>query len=121
MVNQKAKIPGYDNEIWFSEEGITNVLSFVHTFESGLDISYKKPNTFTLKRKKFNGHSDMTFKMHRSGLHYWEDPLAFCMLNTVEENNKARNSRHPSSGVPEGQGGIRFRQRFNLGFEDRSD
>ena len=50
-----------------------------------MDISYKKPSTFTLKRKKFNGHSDMTFKMHRSGLHYWEDLLAFCMLNTVEE------------------------------------
>jgi hypothetical protein len=35
MVNHKAKIPGYDNEIWFSEEGIANVLSFVHTLESG--------------------------------------------------------------------------------------
>ena len=104
MVNQKAKIPGYDNEIWFSEEGITNVLSFVHTWESSLDISYKKPSTFTLKRKKFNGRSDMTFKMHCLGLNYWEDPLAFCMLNTVQENmqrfTKQEILRRPSERCP---------------------
>ena len=67
----------------------------------------------------------MTFKMHRSGLHYWEDPLAFCMLNTVEEYMQRFTKREirdrPTSGVPEGQGRIRFRQRFNLGFEDRCD
>ena len=28
----------------------------------------------------------MVFKMHRSGLHYWADPRAICMVNTVEEN-----------------------------------
>ena len=108
MVNQKAKIPGHDNEIWFSEEGIANALSFVHTLKSGLDISHKKPGVFTLKRKKFNGHSDMVFKMHRSGLHCWEDPLAICMLNTSRRKHaalhQARDSRRPSSGVPEGQG-----------------
>jgi hypothetical protein len=86
MVNQKTKIPGYDNEIWFSNEGIANVLSFVHTLDSGLDITYKKPSVFTLKRKKFNGQPDMVCRLHHSGLHYWEDPLAFCMLNTVKEN-----------------------------------
>jgi hypothetical protein len=43
MVDQKAKIPGYDNEIWFSEQGITNVLSFKHTLDSDLDISYNRP------------------------------------------------------------------------------
>ena len=53
-VNQKANIPGYDNEIWFSEKGIANVLSFVHTLKSGLTFPHKKPSVFTLKRKKFN-------------------------------------------------------------------
>ena len=93
MVNQKAKTAGYDNEIWFSEEGIANVLSFVHTLESSLDISHKKPSVSTLKRKKINGHPDMVFKMHRLGLHYWEDPLAFCMLNTAKKTCSGSQSK----------------------------
>lgn len=84
MVNEEAKIPGNDNEIWFSEEGIANVLSFKHTLDSSLNISYNRPDKqFVLARKEFNGHPDMVFRMHDSGLHYWEDPLAFCMLNTT--------------------------------------
>jgi hypothetical protein len=87
LVNQKAKIPGYDCEIWFSKKGIANVLSFKHTKASGLWIEYDcGADGFTLERKWFNDHSDMLFQMHDSGLHYWEDPKAFCMLNTVEEN-----------------------------------
>jgi hypothetical protein len=41
--DQKAKIPGYDNEIWFSNKGIAHVLSFKHTKASGLDISTSSP------------------------------------------------------------------------------
>ena len=95
MVNQKAKIPGYDNEIWFSEEGIANVLSFKHALNSGLDISYNRPaKQFVLARREFNGHPDMVFRMHDSWLHYWEDPLACCLQNTVKKHaavHKATN------------------------------
>ena len=87
MVDHKVKIPGYNNEVWFSKQGIANVLSFKHTLDSSLDISYNRPaKQFVLVRKEFNGHPEMVFRMHDSGLHYWEDPLAFCLMNTVEEN-----------------------------------
>jgi hypothetical protein len=42
-----------------------------------LDISYNRPvKQFILAIKEFNGHLDMVFRMHDSGLHYWQDPLA---------------------------------------------
>jgi hypothetical protein len=87
LVDQKAKIPGYDNEIWFSDKGIANVLSFKHTKASGLWIEYDcGADHFPLERKRFNGHPDMVFQMHDWGLHHWEDPNAFCLLNNIEEN-----------------------------------
>jgi hypothetical protein len=94
MVDQKAKIPGYDNEIWFSEKGITNVLSFKHTKASGLWIEYDcSADRFTLEMEQINGHPDMVFRMHDSGLQYWEDPRACCMLNTVEKNMQRLTQR----------------------------
>jgi hypothetical protein len=86
LVSQKATIPGYHKEVWFSSKAITNIIAL-----SNLTQQYRV--TYDSDDSMFVVHrgpdkSDMEFRMHSSGLHYYDprEEKNVMFVNTVAEN-----------------------------------
>ena len=89
IVKRKAMMPGYKKEVWFSERAITNIVCLKNlnqqyrvTYDSYDDLGF-------VVHRESEGKPDMHFKMHESGLHYY-DPR---VVNTVAENKKGFTTR----------------------------
>jgi hypothetical protein len=85
--------------VWFDKRAVTNILSFKHV-KSQYRITYDSAvsDVITVHREE-HGKPDMHFRMHPSGLHYY-DPVeeALIFLQTVEEN-KAKFSKREVEGA----------------------
>ena len=81
VVRHKATLPGYKNQIWFSDKGIANILS-VKNVRDHHKITYNcDAAMYTVHRQK---HPNLEFKMIDSGLHvYVPGDKALTFVNTV--------------------------------------
>lgn len=71
LVNQKAKVPGYRQAVWFSKNALTNILSLKNLIKQ-YRVTYdsEKATEFVVHRENV-GMPDMHFVMHESGLHIY--------------------------------------------------
>jgi hypothetical protein len=93
-LNKVAMFEELGCEVWFSSRAITNILSLAAiqqqyqvTYDSGVETN------FVVHQSK-HGLSDMIFRMHCSGLHYY-DPSeeGFTFIETVDNNKLAFTKR----------------------------
>jgi hypothetical protein len=87
-INEVANFEGFEREMWFSRDGMTNILSFL-LVKSEYDITYDG-DAFIIHRVA-KGYSDMVFKPHKSGLHVYnpDNPrglASYSFMETVESN-----------------------------------
>jgi hypothetical protein len=99
-IGQVANFDGFKNEVWFSRDAITDILSF-SLFEKEHDISYNG-DAFIVHRAA-HGFPDMVFKPHKSGLHVYDphDPRGMASYSFMEtvESNKALFTRQQLDGA----------------------
>jgi hypothetical protein len=88
LVSQKAMIPGYKKEVWFSTRALTNIIALSNLIQQ-YRVTYDSVNLmFVVHRGPEK--PNMEFRMHKSGLHYYDprsqknEQLAF--VSTVAEN-----------------------------------
>jgi hypothetical protein len=88
QVNQMASIGKNKLLVWFSTKAITNILSLKEVTKN-YHVTYDSYNNAFVVWREEQGLPNMVFKMHRSGLHYY-DPTddGFLFVVTVADNMK---------------------------------
>jgi hypothetical protein len=96
VVEHKCRIEGYPRELWFSDKGMANILSFryVRQCHPQLKISYQvKESIFTIHRHTIN-FPDMVFPILECGLHYFHPSSdGMVLVNTVVNKKKMFTKR----------------------------
>ena len=91
-IKQKATMPGYNQDVWFDERAITNIIAL-----KNLTKQYRV--TYDSLDSKFVVHrphkTSMAFEMHSSGLHIYQPKHNedFAFVETVEENKHGLTKR----------------------------
>jgi hypothetical protein len=95
LVSQKATIPGYNKKVWFSTRAITNIVALSNLIQQYRITYYSNDLTFVVHCEP--DKSNMEFRMHKSGLHYYDprtrknERLSF--VNTVAKNKSSFSKR----------------------------
>jgi hypothetical protein len=93
QIRHKASITGYYHDVWFSKYAITNIIALSNLIKQYRVTYDSNDQTFVVHRETSN-LPDMEFKMHSSGLHYYEpEKNDFTFVNTVDDNKKAFTKR----------------------------
>jgi hypothetical protein len=88
VVGKKATIRGYKKEVWFSKDAITNIISLSNLIQQ-YRVTYDSNDLMFIVHRE-PGTPNMEFRMHESGLHYYDprkmknEQMAF--VSTVAEN-----------------------------------
>jgi len=96
VVTRKATISGYHKQVWFSKRAITNIMALSNMIQQ-YRVTYDSDEQMFVVHRETTGKPDMHFRMHPSGLHYYDprdeavDELAF--LDTVSENKEGFTKR----------------------------
>jgi hypothetical protein len=92
-VHHKAKVKGYHTHVWFSERVITNILALSNVIKQ-YRVTYDSNEKMFIVHRHSHGMPNMEFRMHKSGLHYY-DPrdVEFTLINTVSENKEGFTKR----------------------------
>ena len=98
-VNQKAKIPGYNNNVWFSRRDTTKIIALKNITEH-YRVNYDRTYQMFILHREVSGLPNMKFLMHDSGLHYYEPTKKdLVFLKTVSKNKKVFSKRQIKSVV----------------------
>ena len=85
MIDKMAEIEDC-HEVWYSKKAVTNILSLKFVGEI-YHVNYDSHDESFVFHQDQHGMPDLVFKMHHSGLHFF-DPRGddFAFVTTVEEN-----------------------------------
>jgi hypothetical protein len=86
-VHHKAKISSYQHEVWFDKDAITNIIALSNLITQYRVTYDSNDKAFVVHRESVN-KSNMHFRMHHTGLHYYDpkdDDFTF-NITTVSEN-----------------------------------
>ena len=93
MIDNKASIDGYPLKAWFSKKAITNILALSNLTQQ-YRVTYDSNDHVFIIHRESEGKTNMEFKMHSSGLHYY-DPCntAVVMVSTGKGNKEGFTKR----------------------------
>jgi hypothetical protein len=95
LVSQKAAIPSYNKKVWFSTRAITNIVALSNLIQQ-YRITYDKNDLMFVVHHEPD-KADMEFRMHESGLHYYDPHTRknerLSLVNTVAENKSSFSKR----------------------------
>ena len=93
-VTHQATVRGYQNHVWFSKRAITNIIALRNLMRQCRVTCNSDDLMFVVHREK-DGKPNMHFRMHESGLHYFdpreEKHMAF--IATVSGNKEGFTQR----------------------------
>jgi hypothetical protein len=90
MVGQKATMAGYNSDVWFSKDVITNIIALSNLIKQ-YPVAYDSNDQMFVVHRESQNKLNMEFKMHESGLHYFV-PQSF-FVNTVPGNKEGFSQR----------------------------
>jgi hypothetical protein len=93
QIRHRASITGYHHQVWFSKFALTNIIALGNLIKQYRVTYDSRDEMFVVHRQTAN-LPNMEFKMHPSGLHYYEPTNKdFTFVNTVDDNKKAFSKR----------------------------
>jgi hypothetical protein len=105
-VTQKATMPGYKKKVWYSKDAITNIIALSNLIQQ-CHVTYNSHDQIFVVHREDQGKPNMEFRMHESGLHYFQPGKeAFVFVNTVSGNKerytqrKLKGQSQPESYMP---------------------
>jgi hypothetical protein len=94
VVTRKATMEGYTKTVWFSTPAITNIIALINLIDQ-YRVTYDSDDLIFVVYRESESKPNMEFKMHKSGLHYYdprnEHHMAF--INTVSKNKTGFTKR----------------------------
>ena len=93
IVTHKAKMAGYHTDVWFNEQAITNILALSNVIKQ-YRVTYDSDDKMFVIHRESANKPNMEFRMHESGLHYY-DPRGeqYTFVNTVSGNKEGFTKR----------------------------
>ena len=93
-VRHKASITSYNHEVWFDKDAITNIIALSNLIKQ-YRVTYDSDDKMFVVHRGTINKPDMHFKMHSSGLHYYDpqDTNFSFNVNTVSENKMGFTKR----------------------------
>ncbi len=93
-INHQASITGYDDEVWFSKDAITNIIALSNLIKQ-YRVTYDSNDAMFVVHREHVKKPNMEFKMHKSGLHYFnpKDADFTFHINTVSDNKTGFTKR----------------------------
>ena len=88
VVTHKATMPGYHTDVWFDKKAITNILALRNVIKQ-YRVTYDSDDQMFVVHRESANKPNMQFRMHESGLHYY-DPRQeeFVFVTTVSGNKE---------------------------------
>jgi hypothetical protein len=71
VVSRKAMMEGYNKTVWFSTRAITKIIA-LHNLIDQYRVTYDSDDLMFVVHRESESKPNMGFKMHKSGLHYYE-------------------------------------------------
>jgi uncharacterized protein YodC (DUF2158 family) len=92
-VKHKAKMAGYHRDVWFDKKAITNILALSNVIKQ-YRVTYDSDDRMFVVHREAAGKPNMEFRMHESGLHFY-DPSddEFNFVHTVSGNKDGFTQR----------------------------
>jgi hypothetical protein len=92
-VKHKAKMAGYPRDVWFDKKAITNILALSNVIKQ-YRVTYDSDDRMFVVHREAAGKPNMEFRMHESGLHFY-DPSddEFNFVHTVSGNKDGFTQR----------------------------
>jgi len=93
-VKKQAIMPGYHAHIWYNKKKITNILSLSNVIKQYC-VMYDSNNQMFVVHREPEGKPDMEFRMHKSGLHYFDprDSEFFLLILSPRIRQASRRGR----------------------------
>jgi hypothetical protein len=70
-VTQKATMSGYKKKVWYSKDAITNIIALSNLIQQ-YHVTYDSCDQIFVVHQEDQGKPNMEFRMHESGLHYFQ-------------------------------------------------
>ena len=84
---------GYHKNIYFSKRAITNIIALSNIIQQ-YRVTYDIEENMFIFHLEAEDKSNMEFRMHKSGLHYYEPRNKhFSFINTVSGNKECYTQR----------------------------
>ena len=87
VVNHKAVMAGYHTPVWYSEHAITNILALKNVIKQ-YRVTYDSDDQMFIVHREKENKPNMEFKMHESGLHYYDPRKQELIFVTTVSGNK---------------------------------
>jgi hypothetical protein len=71
VVTRKAMLEGYNKTVWFSTRAITNIIALRNLIDQ-YHVKYDSDDLMFVVHRESESKPNMKFKMHKSGLHYYD-------------------------------------------------
>jgi uncharacterized protein YodC (DUF2158 family) len=93
VVTKKAEMAGYNMHVWYDKNAITNILALSNVNKQ-YRVTYDSDDQMFVVHRESANKPNMEFRMHESGLHYY-DPRKkeFTFVNTVSGNKEGFTQR----------------------------
>jgi hypothetical protein len=90
VVTRKATMEGYNKTVWFSTRAITNIIA-LRNFINQYRVTYDSDDLMFVVHRESESKPNIKFKMHKSGLHYYDPRKEHHMtfVNTVSKKRQA--------------------------------
>jgi hypothetical protein len=94
VVTRKATMEGYNKTVWFSTQAITHTITLRNLIDQ-YRVTYDSDDFMFVVHRESESKPNMEFKMHTSGLHYYDPRKEHHMnfVNTVSENKTGFTKR----------------------------
>jgi hypothetical protein len=94
VVTQKATMEGYNKTVWFSTRAISNIITLRNLIDQ-YRVTYDSDDLMFVVHRESESKPNMEFKMHKSGLHYYDPRKEHHMtfINTVSESKTGFTKR----------------------------
>jgi hypothetical protein len=95
LVAHQATVRGYKQPVWYDENALTNIVALSNVIKQ-YRVTYDSVDQQFVVHRQHEGKPDMEFKMHYSGLHYYDPKDNLVFIQTVSDNKKNYTKRQVS-------------------------
>ena len=71
LITHKAEVSGYKPHVWFDQKSIINLISLGNLVKK-YHATYNSLDDMFILHREEHGNNNMHFRMHDSGLHYYD-------------------------------------------------
>jgi hypothetical protein len=92
-VTKKVTMSGYKKKVWYSKDAITNIIALSNLIQQ-YHVTYDSRDQIFVVHREDQGKANMEFRMHESGLHYFQPGKEdFVFVSTVSGNKEGYTQR----------------------------